>query len=713
MTQPKRALITGITGQDGSYLTELLLDKGYEVHGIIRRTSTFNTDRIDHVYEDPHKESAKLLLHYGDLTDGATLRRILEMARPDEIYNLGAQSHVRVSFDAPEYTVDTVAMGTLRLLEAVRDYQQRTSIPVRFYQAGSSEMFGLVQAVPQSETTPFYPRSPYACAKVYAHWQTVNYREAYDIFACNGILFNHECVTAETPVIIRKDGLIDIVPIEDMVPHRTSAEHGHRYTTDVPLGDRFQVWDAQGWTDVTCMTATWNGAKQRANKQVHRIAARGAIYQATSEHQVFIQGENGAIAQPAGDVKVGDALALIELPPATEQLDLTQSEAWLLGILAAEGYVTEEGKVTATNQDETLLGRIGATWRKVTGGYCTHHQTQSGFENGRPVIQLHLNGNRAYGRYIRESLYTRSGYKRIPKRILNGGEPERLAFLEGFNAGDGLKSTPCTYEFQGFRTASAVMAAGLYWLVTTTLQQRITLCTEDRDGRLYYQLNLNSPDVVGQQGQHLRKPTEEVVKANPIDYDGWLFDFATTSGTFHAGVGQGWIHNSPRRGETFVTRKITRALARIVFGLQKKIYLGNLDAKRDWGYAKDYVEAMWLMLQQERPDDYVIATGETHSVREFLETAFGLVNLNWEDYVEFDPRYLRPAEVELLIGDSSKAQTQLNWKPSVTFRELVKIMVTADLRAVERSKNGSSTDENTPESVLDIVASRQLISKAD
>ncbi len=331
MNQQKRALITGITGQDGSYLSEFLLEQGYEVHGIIRRTSTFNTDRIDHIYEDPHKEGVKLLLHYGDLTDGTTLRRILEEVQPTEIYNLGAQSHVRVSFDSPEYTVDAVGMGTLRLLEAIRDYQRRTGIQVRFYQAGSSEMYGLVQAVPQSETTPFYPRSPYACAKVYAHWQTVNYRESYDIFACNGILFNHE---------------------------------------------------------------------------------------------------------------------------------------------------------------------------------------------------------------------------------------------------------------------------------------------------------------------------------------------------------------SPRRGETFVTRKITRAVARIVAGQQEKIYMGNLDAKRDWGYAKDYVKAMWLMLQQERPDDYVISTGKTHSVKEFIELAFGYVNLNWEDYIEFDPRYLRPAEVDLLIGDSTKAQQKLGWTPSVTFEQLVALMVEADLQAL-------------------------------
>lgn len=331
MTEAKRALITGITGQDGSYLSELLLEKGYEVHGIIRRTSTFNTDRIDHIYIDPHQPDAKLFLHYGDLTDGTTLRRILEQVQPVEVYNLGAQSHVRVSFDAPEYTVDAVGVGVLRLLEAIRDYQKRTGIEVRFYQAGSSEMFGKVMEVPQKETTPFYPRSPYACAKVYGHWQTINYRESYDLFACNGILFNHE---------------------------------------------------------------------------------------------------------------------------------------------------------------------------------------------------------------------------------------------------------------------------------------------------------------------------------------------------------------SPRRGETFVTRKITRALARIIAGQQKKLYLGNLDSKRDWGYAKDYVRAMWLMLQQEEPDDYVVATNETYSIREFLDISFQYVNLNWQDYVEFDQRYLRPAEVDLLIGDSTKAREKLGWQPSVTFEGLVKLMVDADLAAL-------------------------------
>lgn len=689
MTEKKVALITGITGQDGSYLSELLLEKDYEVHGIIRRCSTFNTDRIDHIYVDPHSQGAQLFLHYGDLTDGTTLRRILEEVQPLEIYNLGAQSHVRVSFDAPEYTVDAVGMGTLRLLEAIRDYRKRTGIEVRFYQAGSSEMFGKVQEVPQKETTPFYPRSPYACAKVYSHWQTVNYRESYGMFACNGILFNHECVTAETPVIIRQDGLIDILPIEDIVPHRTEGKHGYRYTTDLAPEDRFEVWDANGWTEVTCMTATWNGSQRKPNKQVHRIAARGAVYHATSDHVVFVSQDEKPCELPAGEVKVGDSLALIDLPYPTEQIDLTETEAWLLGIIAAEGYVSEDGKVQVTNQDEALLERVAASWRKLTGGNSSRSIGASGFEGGSDVIQLRLNGNREYGRYIYHSLYSRSGHKRIPKRIINACESERLAFLQGFNAGDGLKSTPCTYEFQGFKTASAVMAAGLYWLAVTTLQQRAIICTEDREGRLYYQVNLNSPQVPGNKGQHLRRPLAEVVKTQAVEYDQWLFDLATTSGTFHAGVGQGWIHNSPRRGETFVTRKITRAVARILTGQQKKLFLGNLDSKRDWGYAKDYVQAMWLMLQQDEPDDYVIATNETHSIREFLDISFEYVGLNWQDYVEFDPRYLRPAEVELLIGDSTKARTQLGWKPSVTFTELVHLMVDSDREALEKQSRGA------------------------
>jgi GDPmannose 4,6-dehydratase len=330
----KRALITGITGQDGSYLAEFLIGKGYEVHGIIRRASSFNTERIDHLYLDPHDSQSRLKLHYGDLSDGTGLRRILESVRPQEVYNLGAQSHVKVSFEAPEYTADIVASGTLRLLEAVRDYVQNSGMPARVYQAGSSEMFGAA-APPQSERTPFYPRSPYAASKLAGYWYAVNYREAYNLFVANGILFNHE---------------------------------------------------------------------------------------------------------------------------------------------------------------------------------------------------------------------------------------------------------------------------------------------------------------------------------------------------------------SPRRGETFVTRKITRAVGRIKHGLQKNLYLGNLDSKRDWGFAGDYVEAMWMMLQHETPEDFVVATGEAYSVRDFLIEAFGLVGLDWQDHVEIDPRYFRPTEVDFLQGDASKMRAALGWKPRTSFKQLVRMMVDYDIDLAARER---------------------------
>jgi GDPmannose 4,6-dehydratase len=323
----KRALITGITGQDGSYLAELLMEKGYEVHGIVRRSSSLNRGRIDHIFDE--EEVRAHTLHYGDLTDASSINRIIRQVKPDEIYNLGAQSHVKVSFDVPEYTVESVGVGALRLLEATRE----AGLTPKFYQAGSSEMFGLVQETPQKETTPFYPRSPYAAAKVYAHWIAVNYREAYGMFVCNGILFNHE---------------------------------------------------------------------------------------------------------------------------------------------------------------------------------------------------------------------------------------------------------------------------------------------------------------------------------------------------------------SPRRGEGFVTRKITRGVAAIKLGLTDRLVLGNLDAKRDWGYAKDYVEAMWLMLQQEQPDDYVVATGETHTVKEFCELAFGHVGLDWKKYVHTDKRYFRPTEVDLLLGDATKAKEKLGWTPKTKFTDLVKLMVDADLEVMKR-----------------------------
>ncbi len=670
----KKALITGITGQDGSYLAELLLSKGYEVHGIIRRSSSFNTQRIDHIYQDPHTPGCRLFLHFADLNDASSLNYLLKKVRPDEIYNLGAQSHVKVSFDVPEYTGEVTGLGACRLLEAIRELDLTGT---RVYQASSSEMFG-ASPPPQNEKTPFYPRSPYGCAKVYAYWIGVNYREAYELHVSNGILFNHECVTAETPVIVRRNGLLDIIPIEEVVPHRANPRHGTKYTTEP--SERLEVWDRDRWTRVTAMTATFN----RGQKQVVRVAARGAVFSATTDHVVFLDGDRET---PAGDVREGDALALGIGPDATGVVELTEAESWLLGALAGDGYVNQEGDVRVTSNDPEVLAGAEKAWRAVTGGSATRWTGKSGFGD-TPVEAVNLRGAAAWGRWIRPQLYTENGDKRVPARILNAGLEAQLAFLKGYNVTDGLKAGHSRYEFKSFKTASPCLAAGLWWLAQRALGQRAIICTEEREGRLYFQINLSCPDDerLGNKGAHLRRPQHEIVSVRRVAHEGWLFDLATESGTFHAGVGDGWIHNSPRRGETFVTRKVTRAASRIKLGLQKKLFLGNLDAKRDWGYAKDYVEAMWLMLQQPEADDYVIGTGESHSVRELCERAFGHVGLDYRQFVEIDPRYLRPTEVDFLLADGSKAEKKLGWKPRTTFEELVRLMMDADLALAEREK---------------------------
>ncbi len=668
-----RALITGITGQDGSYLAEFLLEKGYEVIGMVRRTSTENFSRIQHIQD-------RVTLVSGDLLDQGSLIAILREYGPDEVYNLAAQSFVPTSWEQPVFTGEVTALGVTRMLEAIRTVDPS----IRFYQASSSEMFGKVREVPQNELTPFYPRSPYGVAKVYGHWITVNYRESFGIYAVSGILFNHECVTGETPVIIRRHGLIDILPVEDVVPHRTEPHTASQFTTEVDPEDSLEVWDASGWTPVTCMTATWNGFERKPNKEVYRIAARGAVYHTTADHQVFVKGNDSPTSRRTDEVRLGDHLALIELPPPTNVIQMTEAEAWLLGVIVAEGYISEGGKIQITNQDAQFLEQVAEVARQVIGYRSRLAVAPSGFEGGKPVYQLHLPGANEYGRYVKNAIYTRSGYKRIPQRVLNAGPEVRLAFLRGYNAGDGLQQAPIRYEFKGFKTASAPLAAGLYWLIQVTLNQRAILSVEERDGHLYYQINLNSPDVPGRKGQHLRRPLSEVVQVTPIPYRGWLFDLATESGTFHAGVGQGWIHNSPRRGLEFVTRKVSYGVAKIKLGLARELRLGNLEARRDWGFAGDYVRAMWLMLQQPAPDDYVVGTGITHSVQELCEVAFGHVGLDWRDYVVQDPRFIRPAEVDMLVADPTRARKVLGWEPTVTFEELVGMMVDADLELVKQ-----------------------------
>jgi len=676
-TKNKKALITGITGQDGSYLTEFLLKKGYEVHGIIRRSSTFNIERINHLLEYPRKvsKSDKIILHFGDLADATSLNNVFIKAAPDEIYNLGAQSHVRVSFDIPEYTAEVTGLGTLRMLEAMRLYCPKA----KFYQASSSEIFGNARKVSQSENTPFNAQSPYGIAKVFAHETACRYRDAYGLFVACGILFNHECLTAQTPVILKINNLIDIAAIEEIIPHRENPRSGKKYST-INRGN-LEVWDGDKWTRIKTLTATWNNASSSNDKKVKRVVSRGGYYEATANHISFLNGEKEIETEK---LKIGDNLELKSLPDLNKKTIVSLEEAEFLGMMAADGYISADGKGRFINNDKNLRKRIDGLWQSIAAGYSREGKHPSGFNKGRNVYSVEFAGNRDYLRLIHKEIYNQKLFKKVPRRILNTDKPAIISFLKGYNRCDGLKGGRQKTEFKSFTTNSTVLATGLWYLVDKAMGLRITLHPEFRENYLYFHLNINS-DNKSRSGKHLKREISEVKMIKSHHYTGWLFDLETESETFSAGIGLTWVHNSPRRGENFVTRKIAQGVARIKAGLQDKIYLGNLNAKRDWGYAPEFVEAMWLILQQKKPDDFVIATGETHTVREFIEEAFKIVGIkNWQKYIDIDERYYRPNEVNLLLGNASKAKRVLGWTPKVKFKELVEIMMEAELKNVKK-----------------------------
>ena len=656
----ERALITGITGQDGSYLAEFLLDKGYEVVGMVRRSSTMNFERIFHIQD-------RVTLVPGDLLDEVSLIRILGDHRPTEVYNLAAQSFVQTSFGQPVLTGETTALGVTRILDAIRIVDPS----IRFYQASSSEMFGKVVETPQRETTPFHPRSPYGVAKVYGHWITINYRESYDLHASSGLLFNHESVPADTPVVVRRHGFVDIVPIGDIVPHRSSPKSGPRYSHD---GGGYEVWDGNDFVRCTARTAYWHDGESVV------VHGRGGIVESTPAHVLFT--ERGEVE--AETITDSDSLVLGADPARTFATTTTEEESWLLGILTAEGYIHPDGSGRITCNDDAVLAEAARCWERVTGGYVRKYAgSPSAFGTNRTSV-IDLLGNAAYLRMLRGQIYTRDGGKRVPMRILNGSELQHLAFLAAYNLGDGLRAGHGTDVFKAFRTTSAALAAGLIWMVRTSLGRRVTVYRQPGalGGGESYLININSPHGTAK-GSHLIKPLSQVRKIERRPFRGWMFDIETETGRFAAGVGSVVVHNSPRRGLEFVTRKISHGAARIKHGLDRELSLGNLDAQRDWGHASDYVRAMWLMLQQGTADDYVISTGATHSVREFCELAFSHVGLDWSEHVVVDEKFIRPAEVDLLVGDSSKAKEKLGWSPEITFPELVRAMVDADMDLVE------------------------------
>ncbi len=391
----------------------------------------------------------------------------------------------------------------------------------------------------------------------------------------------------------------------------------------------------------------------------------------------------GSVRWPNG------ATMAVGSPDGSRSTTLTEDEAWLLGALVAEGWVSKDGtSARLTCGDSELLAEGARCWERVTGGYAVKTEgSPSGFGPGT-TPRLALRGASRYLRMIRPELYSRDSYKRIPIRVLNASPALQLVFLDAYNAGDGLRAGHGIDEFKSFRTTSATLACGMTWLARTVLDRRVSIYLQPGTlgGGSSYLINLNSGLTPGKKGAHLRKPQDEVRRVTRRHYEGWMCDLATESGRFAAGAGLVTIHNSPRRGLEFVTRKVTNSLARIELGLQDSISLGNLDSARDWGYAGDYVEAMWMMLQQNEPDDYVIATGETHTIRDLLDVAFRIAGHDdWEPFVQHDTRFDRPTDVDLLMGDATKAREKLGWHPRVDFETLIKMMYEHDL-AEERAK---------------------------
>src|SRR6266545_2674769 len=630
----RRALITGITGQDGSYLADLLLDKAYDVCGMVRRSSTENFERIEHLVD-------RVTLIQADLLDQSSLVAALEEAEPSEVYNLGAQSFVPTSWRQPVLTAEFTAVGVTRMLEAIR----RVDPEIRFYQASSSEMFGKVRAVPQNEETPFYPRSPYGVAKVYGHFVTVR--------------------TAA-----------DLVPL---------LRKGRSTQPFVPQG-LLEIWDGEAWTPVRGITAT----RRRRRDPDHRLLSvetRAGSVEVTAHHSMIDADGDRLRADEVGE---SSELALCdELPTSPNWTVLPSELAELLGLLVADGHISRAGKVRFTNNDWSLRTKVAQLWSQSFLGAATEWQGVSGWNPENPVFSVNLSGVPGVGVWLRDQLYTRSGHKQIPTVVLNSSAEAREAFLRGYYAGDGLKRG----NGMSVKTNSPVLALGLCWLYQLE-GQTLSVYLERRGAETYYQLNLASRVRVGAKGAHLRKNPAEVRRVVELDTAGeeWLFDLETESGRFCAGVGRLLVHNSPRRGLEFVTRKISDGVARIKLGLADELRLGNLDPQRDWGFAGDYVEAMSLMLQHDEPEDFVIATGQPHSVREFVEHAFGHVGLDPDRYVKTDPEFLRPAEVDHLVGDASKAREKLGWEPRVSFRELVAMMVDADLERLR----GHTPQESAP-----------------
>ena len=662
----KKAFITGIDGQDGSYLAEFLLDKGYKVHGMVRRVALEDPEhqlwRIKHILK-------KIALHPGSLESYPSIFKLVEKIKPDECYHLAAQSFVGYSFEDEFSTINTNINGTHFVLSAIKENSPKCKV----YFAASSEMFGLVKEVPQNEDTPFHPRSPYGISKVAGFDLTRNYREAYGLFSCNGILFNHESLPKNSPVIIKQNGLIDILPIEELF-HKGDK---HLYEG---IKDEYRnqlIWHGNDWTKITNGTAYID-----KKKKLNLIQTRSAPIELTNGHYLFDENNQEIKAE---DVLVKHKVYDAGFPNVKNILsDSDTNLAYFIGYMVGDGHIDERGRIRITGTAKNKILEVGMLIMKKYGWSYRLKTWGAGKWEGcsKKVWQLDINNDSEWGLWLRRQIYSVSKEKKIPRFILNNNAKIRAAFFDGYYNADGRKGGHEIYRYKGWTTNSAVLNLGLVFLINGLTGQKVKTKLAYVNNSRYYYTQLRARST--RKGRHLRKELNEVIKVGKLTNfkEGVFFDLQTESQTFASGANLIKIHNSPRRGFEFVTRKITNAVAEIKTGIAKELKLGNLEAKRDWGFSGDYVEAMWLMLQQDKPDDYVIATGETHSVKEFVKLAFECAGLNWKDYVSIDKTFYRPSEVHLLIGDYSKARRKLGWKPKVKFKELVKMMVESDLARV-------------------------------
>ncbi len=657
----KRALITGISGQVGSFLAEILLEKGYDVHGIVRRHSNnlLQNSNIGHILD-------RVALYHGDMTDPISLQNAIIRSNPHEIYALASQSHVHISYDNPIYTANVVAIGHLNLLEAMRMYAKGA----RLVHASTSEMFGnsIDDDGFQRESSRLVPANPYAAAKVFAHNIGRNYRQSYNLFISNCIAMNHESILANSPIMIKdSNDLIDILPIEDTFK-------AHEYEGLLEEYKSCKVWNGSEWTKII------KGTRYRdINKPVQAIQTRDSVCETTLDHAFFNE-DNQEIEN--NNLKIGDKLYKVSYPNNNDFSSLVQDVDFckFLGFLVGDGYVSDGGRIRLIGQDMQLIESYMKIITDKFGWDVYYGSNKSGFENTEPSFYIECRNDVNFGLFLRNNIYTlRSNEKRVPKFILNSSSECKKAFFDGYYDADGRKAGDEKYFYKGFTTSSATLALGLIFIMKSFSQQdakcKLEYRTIKNEVFRYYYVYFTSDYRPGEIFGSRRIRNEIIKKYLTGNSTGEFFDIQTESMTFCTGPNLVKIHNSPRRGINFVTAKVVNEAVKISRGLSDKLSLGCLSARRDWSHAKDVALAQWMILQHDKPDDWMVSSGISHSIEELCDYVFSKLGMNYKDYVVVDPKFIRPEETRNLRGDSSKIRSILGWKPEYTFETLMDEMI--------------------------------------